>query len=98
MGKALRAEIQARFLSKIGKNSACETYQLRSRAIAEGLCWGTANAVLDAALIAFKKTFTKGTALRFAVGSEKDQDTFTLQFTTAGGVAASTFLSGQHRE
>jgi hypothetical protein len=82
--KALRAEINRDYLSKIGKNSSCETYKLRSKAVADGLGWATANQVLDAALIAFKKSFVRGNAPRFVVGAprfvvgdEKDQDTLT---------------------
>ncbi|MHB8744254.1 MAG: hypothetical protein ACYC9L_14170 [Sulfuricaulis sp.] len=95
--KAHRTEINERFLSRIGRNSACETYQIRCKAVADGLGWGTANAVLDNALVAFKKTFlTTGKAPRFARGDEKDQDTLTLQFTQKGGIPWETFLSGKH--
>jgi len=100
--KATRAEyrtdIRERFLSRIGLNSACDTYQIRSRAVANGLGWATANAVLEAALNAHKKSFVRGNAPRFAVGADKDQDTLSLQFTGAGGVAASTILAGHHGE
>jgi len=96
--KALRTEINRDYLSKIGKNSACETYKIRSLAVAEGLGWATANQVLDAALIAFKKSFVRGNGPRFAVGEEKDQDTLTLQFTAAGGVPVDALLGGRHGE
>lgn len=96
--KVLRAEIQRDYLSKIGKNSACETYRIRSQAVADGLGWATANQVLDAALIAFKKSFARGNAPRFAIGEEKDQDTLTLQFTIAGGLPVDAILSGRHGE
>jgi hypothetical protein len=96
--KALRTEINRDYLSKIGKNSACETYKIRSKAVAEGLGWATANQVLDAAIIAFKKSFARGNAPRFAVGDEKDQDTLTLQFTAAGGVPVDALLGGRHGE
>lgn len=93
--KEYRAQIQERFFSKIGRNSACLTYQKRSQAVAAGLGWGTANAVLDAALQAFKKSISLGKAPRFASGAEIDQDCLTLQFTAAGGVSAKTLLSGR---
>jgi hypothetical protein len=93
-----RDEIKTRFLSRIGLNSACETYQIRSKAVANGLGWATANAVLDAALTAHKKSFSRGNAPRFAVGADKDQDTLSLQFTGAGGLAATTVLAGHHGE
>lgn len=96
--KSMRAELQSRFLSRIGKNASCDTYQLRSQAVANGLGWATANAVLDAALIAFKTSLPKGGMPRFAAGADKDQDTLTLQFTTAGGLPVEKLLSGGHGE
>jgi hypothetical protein len=96
--KTYRSDIQTRYLSRIGKNGSCETYQIRSQAVADGLGWGTANAILDNALIAFKKSFTKGNAPRFAIGEDKEQDTLTLQFTLAGGVPAESILTGKHGE
>ncbi|WP_018079340.1 hypothetical protein [Thiobacillus denitrificans] len=93
-----RSDIQSMYLSRIGKNSACETYRIRSKAVADGLGWATANQVLDAALTAFKKSFARGNAPRFAVGEDKDQDTLTLQFTAAGGVPVDTILAGKHGE
>ena len=96
--KACRKEVQEKYLSRIGKNSACETYQMRSQAVADGLGWATANAILDAALIAFKKSFVLGRAPRFASGEEKDQDCLTLQFTAAGGVPVDALLAGTNGE
>lgn len=96
--KEHRAEIKSRFLSRVGRNSSCDTYKIRSAAVASGLGWGTANAVLDAALQAFKKSFALGRAPRFALATEIDQDCLTLQFTAAGGVEASAILSGRHKE
>ena len=66
--------------------------------MAAGLGWATANAVLDAALIAWKKSFALGRPPRFATGLEKEQDTLTLQFATAGGVDAETLLAGEYSE
>ena len=96
--KEHRAEIQERFLSRIGRNATCDTYKLRSAAVAAGLGWGTANAVLDAALQAFKKSFALGKAPRFAAGAEIDQDCLTLQFTAAGGIPAENILTDKHAE
>lgn len=96
--KALRSELSSRFLSRIGKNSRCETYQLRCRAVDDGLGWATANAVLDAALQAFSKSIVKGRAPRFSVGADKVQDTLTLQFVAAGGVASAALLEEKHGE
>lgn len=93
-----RADIQSLFLSRIGKNSTCETYVIRCRAVDNGLGWATANAVLDAALIAFQKRFKMGKAPSFAAGSEKTQDTLTLQFTMAGGLSVADLLQGKHAE
>lgn len=96
--KTHRTEINSRFLSRIGKNSSCDTYVQRGKAVANGLGWATANAVLDAALIAFKKSFALGRSPQFAVGAEKEQDCLHLQFTMAGGVSAGTLLGGSHAE
>lgn len=96
--KEHRAEIQDRFLSRIGRNATCDTYKLRSAAVAAGLGWGTANAVLDAALQAFKKSFILGKAPRFAAGAEINQDCLTLQFTAAGGIPAENILADKHAE
>lgn len=93
-----RATLQSQFLSRIGKNSGCETYALRCKAVREGLGWATANAVLDASLLAFRKSFVNGRPPRFAKGSERTQDTLTLQFTDAGGVEGTDLLSGRHTE
>lgn len=94
--KVHRAEIQTRFLSRIGRNSTCATYIKRSEAVAAGLGWATANATLDAALQSFKKSFSLGKAPRFAKGDEITQDCLTLQFTEAGGVPADMLLEGRH--
>jgi len=96
--KIHRTEIASRFLSRIGRNSSCDTYVQRCKAVANGLGWATANAVLEAALIAFKKSFALGRAPRFSVGEEKDQDCLTLQFTMAGGVSVGSLLGGSHSE
>ena len=96
--KALRSELNEKFYSRIGKNSSCDTYRLRSAAVADGLGWATANAVLDAAIQAYQKSIKTGRAPRFAVGSMKTQDTLTLQFTAAGGVPATALLDGSHTE
>jgi hypothetical protein len=96
--QAHKQEAQERFLNRIGKRATCDTYKLRCAAVADGLGWATANQILDNALVAFKKSFQRGQAPRFARGEDKIQDTLTLQFTTAGGVPAKTLLSGAHGE
>ena len=96
--QAAHKQVLRSFLSSIGKNSECSTYQLRSRYVAEGLGWATANQVLDSALQAFQSTIKKGQAPRFAIGSEITRDTLSLQFTTAGGISASKLLAGEHNE
>lgn len=93
-----KAEIQARFLSRVGRNTACDTYVIRTAAVRDGLGWATANAVLEAAVTAFKKSLLLGRAPRFSRATEKVQECLTLQFTTAGGVPALEVLSGQHCE
>lgn len=100
--KAARKEhknvTQERFLHRIGKRTTCDTYKLRCAAVADGLGWATANQVLDSALLAFKKSFQRGRAPRFAKSDEITQDSLTLQFTAAGGVPATALLSGAHGE
>lgn len=96
--RRLKDELRTRFFARIGKNSACDTYRARSEAVADGLGWATANAVLDAALQAFKKSIQNGQGPRFSIGADKVQDTLTLQFAVAGGVAATTLLEGKHGE
>lgn len=91
--KEHKQESQERFLSRIGKRTECDTYKARCDAVSDGLGWATANEILDNALDAFKKTFAKGQAPKFAVGSEKVQDSLTLQFTAAGGVPSGLVLS-----
>ncbi|MCH2219603.1 MAG: hypothetical protein MK097_04655, partial [Dechloromonas sp.] len=93
-----RAALQRDYLSRIGKNATCETYRIRCQAVAGGLGWATANAVLDAALIAFRKSLAHGRAPRFSCGADKVRDTLTLQFTAAGGVGVDAFLTGRHGE
>jgi len=93
-----RRTLSERFYSRIGKNSGCETYQLRCAAVRAGLGWATANAVLDAALVSWKTSMKQGKPPRFAVGGEKTQDTLFLQFTAAGGLPAARILSGEHGE
>ncbi|OJW42488.1 MAG: hypothetical protein BGO50_01780 [Rhodanobacter sp. 67-28] len=96
--KVHKATLQERFLCRIGRKSTCATYQLRCDAVAAGLGWATANATLDAALLAFKSSFVQGRAPRFAKAGESTQDSLTLQFTAAGGVSVSTLLEGRHTE
>lgn len=84
--------------ARIGRNASCESYQLRSAAVAAGLGWATANQVLEAALSAWKKSIKLGHAPRFAKAAEKTQRTLTLQFTSAGGVRTQDLLAGRHKE
>ena len=96
--ESCRSEYKEKFFSRIGKKSTCATYQLRCQAVSEGLGWATANAVLDNALMAFKKTFSVGKAPRFAPADKKTKDTLTLQFTAAGGIGMQTLLSGANND
>lgn len=90
--------LKTRFYARIGRNAGTDTYRLRAEAVADGLGWATANAVLDIALLAYTRSSANGRAPRFSVGAEKTQDALTLQFTTAGGVLAADILGGRHRE
>ena len=84
--------------ARIGRNSTCKTYQLRSEAVANGLGWATANATLESALNAWKKTIKRGQAPRFSRATDKTQRTLTLQFTRAGGIPAEDLLSSRSAE
>lgn len=93
-----RTAIHEQFLSRIGNKSSCETYQLRCKAVNDGLGWGTANAVLDSALQAFRQSFALGKAPRFASGQDIDQDSLTLQFTLKGGLPVEALLAGRQAD
>lgn len=105
-----KAELRA-INSQIGRNRDSTTYRLRCKAVDEyGLGWGTANAILEAALVAYKKSMAGGKPPRFAAHIGPDLDGFeteadfnqgndtanalTLQFTTPGGLLAETLLNG----
>lgn len=91
-----KREIQERFLSRVGRNASCETYQLRKKAVDEGLGFATATAVLDRALKAFSDRFKKGMPPEFAKGADKLSDSLTIQFTLAGGCPVETLFNGEH--
>lgn len=57
-----RAEIRALFFARVGNTTNTETYQLRCRAVDEGLGWATATEVLDSALLTWKKSLALGRA------------------------------------
>jgi len=90
--------LKSRFYARIGRNAGTDTYRLRAEAVAQGLGWATANAVLDNALRAYSESIAKGRPPRFSIGADKTHDTLTLQFTAAGGVSAADILSGRHSE
>ncbi len=85
-----KAEIKERFLSAVGANKNCKTYQIRSKAVESGLGWATANTVLDNALTAWKTRLAIGKPSEFAKGSEKTQDTLTRQSTRCGSCASTS--------
>lgn len=96
--KQLAPELREQFYTRIGNNSSTLTYQLRCKAVDEGLGWGTATRVLDRALIAYKSSIKLGRAPQFARADEILQDSLTLQFTAAGGVAVERLMDGSHGE
>lgn len=93
-----RADIRSLFFSRVGNTTATLTYRLRCQAVDDGLGWATANAVLDNALLAWKKSLTVGRAPKFAVGDRKDQDSLSLQFTIRGGLPVERVLDGSSME
>jgi len=88
--------LEERFFSRIGKKSTCETYQIRSHAVENGLGWATANNVLDRALKAFQTRIKIGLAPDFSIGSEKTKDSLRIQFVQAGGCPVGTLFEGGH--
>ena len=90
-----RAALQRDYLSRIGKNATCETYRIRCQAVAGGLGWATANAVLDAALIAFRKSLAHGRAPRFSCGATREGGAATCQ---SGGFARLGMPEGEVEE
>jgi predicted RNA-binding Zn-ribbon protein involved in translation (DUF1610 family) len=96
--KTLRTDLIERFYSRIGNHSRCDTYHLRSEAVKDGLGFGTASQVLDRALEAWKDSMKKGNAPRFSMGSEKIQDTLTIQFTQAGGAVAEDIVLAKRKD
>jgi hypothetical protein len=89
-------EINRNYFSRIGLKSTCETYQLRSQAVKDGLGWATANDVLDRALMAFKKRIMTGQPPKFSIGSERLKDALQIQFTQAGGCPVETLFGNGH--
>lgn len=84
--QAHRADVRNLFFSRVGNTTATLTYRLRRLAVDDELGWATANAVLDSALLAWKKSVAPGRAPKFAAGDRKDQDSLALQFTIKGGL------------
>lgn len=96
--KEHKDEFKEKYFSKIGKNSRCLTYKLRSEAVGDGLGWATANEVLDNALIAYQTSIKQGKKPRFSRWEEKTQHSLILQFTKAGGIATADLLDGKSAE
>lgn len=71
--------------------SGFEMYEVRGKFVNDGLAWGTAGAVLDAAFQAVKKTWAKFEAPRFSAFSEKLSNKVELQFTGGGRKVSDIF-------
>jgi len=84
--------------SKVGVNSNCATYVLRSQAVQEGLGWATANAVLNDAIKAWKASLSQGQAPRFVNGESRVTDSLTLQFTERGGLPITRLFDGKCKQ
>jgi hypothetical protein len=93
-----RAEIRSLFFARVGHTTTTETYQLRCQAVNDGLGWATATAVLDSALLAWKKFLALGRAPKFASGDRKDQDALILQFTAKDGLPVDRITNGTNLE
>ncbi len=83
--KQYAAELRERFYRRIGKNSRCETYQLRCTAIERGLGWATANATLDSALQAWATSTTHGQPPRFMRREIDEQASLVRRLSVRGG-------------
>ena len=92
------AELRTRFYSRIGRNSRCDTYQLHSAAIRQGLGWATAGHVLSSALLAWQRALAHGSAPRFLRSDDDGQRALVLQFTDKGGLAMQRLLDGSWPE
>jgi len=91
-----KEETKRNFFNRIGMRTSCETYQIRSQAVKDGLGWATANEVLNSALKAFQARIKTGQPPKFAVGEEKQQDSLRTQFTQAGGCPVATLFESEH--
>lgn len=89
-------ELTERFYSRIGNNSRTRTYQIRCNAVRDGLGGSTATAILNNALIAWKKSMQRGKPPRFSVGAEQVQDSLTIQFNMKGGLEVEKVFAGQN--
>lgn len=87
-------ELKSLFLDRIGERKECGTYQIRSIAVNNGLGWATGNAVLKAAIQAYKKQWPKFKLPNFRRIADVTQKTLELQFTPKGGISVADILDG----
>jgi hypothetical protein len=86
----------AKIYSSIGRARGQETYEMRCRAVREGLGWATANEVLARALKAMQASMKHGRPPQFSAADNRLQESVVLQFTERGGLPIGKFLSGEH--
>jgi len=93
-----RAQLRALFFARVSNTTTTQTYRMRCQAVDEGLGWATATAVLDSALLAWKRSLALGRAPQFASADRRDQDALILQFTAKGGLPVERVLDGTSTE
>jgi hypothetical protein len=96
--KENRDELNSRFLDQIGEKTVCPNYQIRCAAVNQGLGWATGNAVLKAAIQAYRKQWPKFKLPNFRRIAEVPQKTLELQFTAKGGIGVDDVLQGRNSE
>lgn len=90
--RANSAELAIR-LRDIGERTNCSIYRIRCAAVQQGLGWATANAVLKAAIQAYRKQWPKFKKPNFRRIADIPRKALELQFTTSGGIPADSILN-----
>jgi len=92
------AELKSLFLERMRERKECSIYQIRCQAVKEGLGWATGNAVLKAAIQAYRKQWPKFKLPNFRRLAEVPRRTLELQFTKSGGIGVADVLAGGNPE
>lgn len=92
-----REELKRACYSRVGNKIGCETYALRCQAVERGLGWGTANKVLDEAMIEWNTATKRGRCPRLRNAGEGEAEGLWLLFIAGdrGGVDVDALLNGR---